>query len=336
MARIWQGREVDAGALVGRRIAVIGYGNQGRAQALNLRDRGLSVLVGGIQDESATRAREDGFDVEPIRAATEGADVALFLLPDEVQPEVFHSDIQPVLRSGQTLSFASGYNLTYGFVDPQEDVDVILVAPRMIGQALRERVVRGLGAPILAGVERDVSGNAWRVALALAGAIGGDLPEGCIVESSAREETLLDLVSEHTWAAALPFLLRACCLALIEAGASPEAAILETYASGELGEIGRAMAERGLFGQLPLHSHTSQYGQLTFGPRYLQEPWPDLLRQAVDGIRDGSFAREWDAERRSGLPRFRSVLAEAGADPLVAHEARLFERLGRTQGAVGV
>jgi ketol-acid reductoisomerase len=336
MARIWQGGEVDVGALEGRRIAVIGYGNQGRAQALNLRDRGFAVLVGGIQDASAERAREDGFDVQPIRVATERADVVLFLIPDEVQPEVFDADLRPALRQGHTLSFASGYNVTYGFVDPPEDVDVILVAPRMIGQALRERVLRGLGAPILAGVERDASGDAWAVALAAAAAIGGDLPEGCIVESSAREETLLDLASEHTWAAALPFLLRACCLALIDAGASPEAAILETYASGELGEIGRAMAEEGLFGQLPFHSHTSQYGQLTFGPRYLDESWPELLREAVDGIRDGSFAREWDAERRSGLPRFRSLLGEAAADPLVAHEARLFERLGRTQGALGV
>jgi ketol-acid reductoisomerase len=261
--------------------------------------------------------------------------VILFLIPDEVQPEVFEADLRPVLRTGQTLSFASGYNVTYGFVDPPPALDVVLVAPRMIGQALRERVQRGLGAPILVGVERDASGQAWPVALALAAGIGGDRPEGCIVESSMREETLLDLFSEHTWAAALPFLLRACCQALIDAGASPEAAILETYASGELGEIGRAMAEQGLFGQLPLHSHTSQFGQLTFGPRYLAGSWPQVLREALDGIQDGSFAREWHAERLAGLPRFRHLLAEAAADPLVAHEARLFERLGRAQGSLG-
>jgi ketol-acid reductoisomerase len=335
MARIWRGDEADVGALEGRRVAVIGYGNQGRAQALNLRDRGCAVHVGGIRDASADVAGADGFDVQPIGDACERADAVLFLIPDEVQPAVFDADVRPALEAGQTLSFASGYNVTYGFVDPPPDVDVVLVAPRMIGQALRERAQRGLGAPVLAGVERDASGRAWSVALALAAGIGGDRPQGCIVESSMREEALLDLFSEHTWAAALPFLLRACCQALIDAGASPEAAILETYASGELGEIGRAMAERGLFGQLPLHSHTSQFGQLTFGPRYLTGSWPQLLREALDGIQDGSFAREWHAEQQAGLTRFRQLLEDVAADPLVGHEARLFERLGRTQGSVG-
>lgn len=331
MARIWTGEELGrhVAALRGRRLAVIGYGNQGRAQALNLRDTGLKVTVGNTDDAYAASAGADGFEVAPIAEAAAHGEILLVLLPDEVQPGVFEHEILPALSPGRTVSFASGYTVAFGLVRPPEGVDVCLVAPRMIGRGIRQLALEGRGFPVLVGAEANASGRALETALGIAAGIGAGGAGGCAVESSFREEATIDLFSEHTWAAATVALLGACCETLIEAGVSPEAAILETYASGEIGEIGRAIAELGLVEQLALHSTTSQYGHLTRGPEYVGEQVRAKLRRALAEIQDDSFAREWTAEQRAGLPRFRELLRRARAAPFLQQEDSLYRRLGR-------
>lgn len=318
----------QAARLRGVRLAVVGYGNQGRAQALNLRDRGYDVIVGNREDAYAEQARRDGFAVRPIDAAIRDAAVVVMVLPDEVQPE-WQAAIG-AMTQGQTIVFASGYNVTYGRITPPPGVDVVLAAPRMIGAAVRTNVEQGQGFPMLIGVAQDASGSAQETALAYCGAVGALLPGGVAVASSFREETLLDLFSEQTWAGAFLFLVEACFSVLTKHGISPEAALLELYGSGEVAEIGHALAAHGLWEQLALHSTTSQYGQLTRGPRYVTPELVAQLEAVLAGLADGSFAREWTSAQEEG--RLGELLAARRDTALAAAEDHLYTSLGRRPG----
>ena len=329
MARLFEASDADPAVLMGRTIAIIGFGNQGRAQAINLRRAGHRVIVGNQEDDSWRQALSDGFETLPMDSAAARAEVILLLLPDEVAPDVYRRMIEPHLGRGRTLVFASGYNITYKFIVPPRDVDVILVAPRMIGQGVLELPARGEGFPVLVGVKQDASGHALATTLAIAHGIGAFMPHGAVVESSFEEETLVDLFSEHTWAGAMLFLLERAFKVLVEAGVSPEVALLELYASGELGEIGRAMASLGFWNQLRLHSHTSQFGQLTHGAQFIGADSEALMRKAISEIRDGTFAKRWAAERAAGSPTFHRLLAEALSSPIATAETDLYAKLGR-------
>lgn len=329
MTKFFEREQVDPGILYGKKIAVIGYGNQGRAQAINLRGAGYHVIVGNQRDASWGKACEDGFDPVPIDAAAFRADIVMMLLPDEIAPEVYSRMIEPGLAEGKTLVFASGYNITYRHILPPPHVDVILLAPRMIGRGVLELPARGEGFPVLVGVDQDASGRAVATMLALAHGIGAFKEHGAVVESSFEEETLVDLFSEHTWAGAMLFMLEKAFEVLVESGVSPEVALLELYGSGELGEIGRAMATMGLWSQLRLHSHTSQFGQLTHGPAFIGAEAEALMRKAIAEIRDGSFDRRWRGERAAGSPDFGRLLARALASPSATTEDSLYRRLGR-------
>ena len=235
MARFFEPAEADPATLNGKTIAVIGYGNQGRAQAINLRRSGHRVIVGNQEDESWRQAREDGFETLAMDAAAARADVVMLLLPDEIAPSTYRETIAPHLARGKTLVFASGYNITYKFIAPAREADVVLVAPRMIGQGVLDLPARGEGFPVLVGVSQDFSGRALATALAISHGIGAFLPHGAVVEASFEEETLVDLFSEHTWAGAMLFLLDRAFKLLVEAGVSKEVALLELYASGGAG-----------------------------------------------------------------------------------------------------
>lgn len=329
MAKIWESTSLHLDLLRSKVVAVVGYGNQGRAQALNLRDRGIDVRIGNPADVYATKAGDDGFVVRGVQDAVDGADLTLLLVPDEIQPNLYETQLVSVLSPGQTLVFASGYNVAFGYIKPPPELDVVLVAPRMIGKGVRELLLQGKGFPVLVGVANNATGKALDTALALAAAIGADLPGGCAIESSFKEEAIIDLFTEHTWAPATVFLMKMCCEMLIEAGVSPEAAILETYASGELGEIGRAMAELGLVGQMRLHSRTSQFGHLLWGSRYVTESVRVIMREALQKIEDGTFAEMWRREQEQGLAQFEAMWQDLLAEPIFDHEERLYKRLGR-------
>jgi len=321
MARIYRDEDADPAALEGKTVGIIGYGNQGRAQALNLRDSGLTVIVGNADDAYRSAAIADGLRVVSIAEAAETADLVVLLLPDEVQPAVYDAQIAPHLEAGKAVCFASGYNVHYGRIAAPADVDVILVAPRMIGQAVRSLYERGAGFPCLVAVHQDASGRAMAIALALARAIGATRLGA--FESSFEEETLIDLFAEQMlW----PGIIRLCLLyfeKLVAAGCDPEVVTNELYLSGEFVEIARAMITEGFFGQLKLHSRTSQYGQLSRADRMAP---PELLK-AVDGamaeIRDGTFAREWAAEQTQGLPALKRLWREALRHPMVPSETQL-------------
>lgn len=327
MAQVWtpDALERAQGHLAGRSVSVLGYGNQGRAQALNLRDQGFQVLIGNRDDAYAAQAIEDGFTVTSLAEASRQGDYVALLLPDEVQPEWprLLGDLQP----GQILGVASGYNLAFGLLKPPPGIDVVMVAPRMIGRGVRTEVSQGRGFPVLVGVWQDASGSARDYALAYAGSIGARLAGGSAVWSSCEEEAQLDLFSEHTWAGAVLFFLQACYETLTAAGISSEAAILELYGSGEIGEIGSAMARRGLFGQLALHSTTSQYGQLTRGPRFVTPELRAQLAQHLADIREGRFAEEWSQHAADGA--WHDLAKTLVSPALTEAEDALYRVLGR-------
>lgn len=322
MARFFY--DADLSVLDDHVVGIIGYGNQGRAQALNLRDSGIEVVVGSIGDASFARAEADGFPVMAMAEAAEHADVVMLLLPDEVQREVYERDVAPRLRPGHTLCFAHGYNIRFGYIRPPNDVDVILVAPRMIGVGVRDAFVEGGGAPAFVAVEQDATGRAWPTALALAKGIGA--ARAGVLETTFAEETELDLFSEQAFWPAVLRLLTLAFETLTARGYQPEAVLLELYASGEAARVFQKMADTGLFRQMQFHSQTSQYGTLTRGERLVPDDFRRLLDGVIDEIRDGHFADEWEQERAAGYPAFERLRRAALAHPLNAAEDRLRQR----------
>jgi ketol-acid reductoisomerase len=324
----------DLHNLAGRSIAFVGYGNQGRAQALNLRDslRAASIdakiIVSALRDETWQQAEQDGFETRAVADAVQGANVIFLLIPDEGLPGVFSSEIAPNLKANDALVFASGYNLTSEEIVVPANVDVLLLAPRMIGRGVRLTFERGEGFYSYVSVEQDASGKAWPVLLALAKGIG-TLRLGAL-ELSARQETIIDLYMEQGFGALFGRLIFETLAAAIEAGLPPEAMVLELYLSGEMAETMQAMADLGFVEQSSLHSRTSQYGGMTRSMRLDREPMRKHLQQALEEITSGAFAREWAAEQASGAQNFEKM-RELGRqhNPFTPIEQRLRALLGR-------
>jgi ketol-acid reductoisomerase len=307
-------------------LGIVGYGNQGRAQALNLRDSGLEVIVGSLRDESARQAEADGFAVLSIAEAAERADILALLIPDEVQRQVYDETLSKKLRPGQTLDFAHGYNLHYGLIVPPRDVDVIMVAPRMIGTMVRESYTRGGGSPAFVAVAQDASGHALATALAWARGIGATRPG--VLKTTFSQETELDLFQEQgLW----PLLTRTMIMAyefLVENGFPAEMVTLEMYGSGEAAEIFREMGRVGFFKQMRLHSQTSQYGTLSRGRDIpFASDLRAFLQRALTGIRDGSFNKEWLKEQSAGYPVFNELRAQAESHPMNRAEEQMRQLL---------
>lgn len=320
---IYYDKDADLSIVQSKRLAFIGYGNQGAAQAQNLRDSGVSeILIGNREDAYKDAAIADGFSVVPISEAAAWGDVVFLLIPDEEQPQVFREQIAPYLRTGSTLVVASGYNVAFQLFDLPDVIDVIMVAPRMIGAGVRERYLRGEPYPCFASVERDVSGNAFRLALSIAHGIGAT--RGGAILSSAREEAALDLFSEQAIWPVLIVAFRTAYEVLHQAGFSDEAILYEMYLSKEPAEVFERIAEQGLFGQLTLHSHTSQYGQLRASladdGSWLYERFKRVLN---DDILSGRFAREWSDVQAKGLEHLEQMRAKALASDLARADANV-------------
>lgn len=323
----------DLRYLTDRTVGFIGYGNQGRAQALNLRDSlraelsegSASIIVGTLQDDSWAQAEADGFSVQPIAEAAGAGDVLLLLIPDEELPATFRGQIAPHLQPNDALVFASGYNLAFDRLEVRRDVDILLLAPRMIGRQLRQLYERRRGFYSYLSVEQDASGRAWDVLLALAKGIGTlSASGGGAFELSARNEAILDLYHEQGFGSLLGTTILLMLEVGLQAGLPPEALILDFYLSGEVAQTFQAMADIGFVEQSRLHSPTSQYGGMMRTIAMDREPIRQHLQRVMDEVSNGDFARQWAAEREAGYQNFerlRSIAAQA--NPFSPIEARI-------------
>ena len=301
--------------LEGRTIAVLGYGNQGRAQALNLRDSGVEVIVGNRDDAYREQAAQDGFRPLAIPAAAAAGDCLLVLTTDECQPRIWDEQIAPGIRPGNTLVWASGYNVGYDLIRPPDDVDVAMVAPRMTGIMVRKLYECGRGAIAQFAVHQDATGSARATALALCKGVG--LTRGGVFESTFREEAELDLFAEQViWAGFTQWIVT-CFEIGVEVGFSPELMVMELYASGEMSEIISAMTRNGFFKQMTHHSTTSQYGTLSRGPGLISDEMRAAARELfLRDVREGAFVREWSGEQDAGGTRLRELLRRAMDHPM--------------------
>ena len=318
MARIFHDADAPLDAIANKTVAVIGYGNQGRAWALNLRDSKLDVIVGTVADASQEAAREDGFPAHSVAEAVTQADVVCLLIPDEVMGEAVAAHIKEALKPGAAVVFASGYAVAYGEVDLPESVDVVMVAPRMIGVGVRDSYVDGTGFIAFAGVERDATGNAWPVVLGVARALGATKRGS--VEMTFAQEATIDLFVEQGIAPALQKVWRDAAMVLLEKGIPIEAILAEFYLSGEIERTYRAMRELGATKQWQLHSQTSQYGTASRTERYNDLDVASRMRVAVEEITSGAFANEWAAERAAGYPKVKALREAEGRDALMDFE----------------
>ena len=326
MSKIYYDKDGDVSFVTNKTIAIIGYGNQGRSQALNMRDSGVeNIIVGSVRDDSWTMANEDGFPVYSIVEAAQKADIVFILIPDEVAPAIYLGEIEPNLLPGNVVNFSSGYNITYGFIKPRKDLDVIMVAPRMIGRGVRETYENGTGFPTFVVVEQDASGHAKDIALGLAKALGST--KAGAIEVTFNDETYLDLMSEQAvWPLIMNVITEAFRL-LVEKGHSPESILTELYLSKEPAVMMEKMAEVGLFKQLPMHSRTSQYGQLSRFGKVDIAPIRAFLEAQYENIANGGFAKEWDEEMKSGLKGYEELKEKAFNSDISLAEASVKENL---------
>jgi len=318
MARIFYDADADPRVLAGRVIAVIGYGSQGHAQAQNLRDRGMDVIVGLRPGRSRDQARADGFQTLDVAEATRRADVVHILLPDETQRSAFAEAIAPELRPGMAIGFSHGFNIHYGQVLPPRDVDVFMVAPKAPGHQFRRRFQEGASVPGLLAVAQDATGSAFSRALAFAWGIG--CTGAGVIETTFQEETESDLFGEQTvLCGGVTQLVKYGFETLAEAGYQPEIAFFEVM--NELKLIVDLMYEGGMSWMRYSISDTAEYGDLTRGPKVLDPHVKDNMRAVLRAIQDGSFAREWILENQAGRPVLNARRREEQGHPL--------ERVGR-------
>ncbi|MBW2244084.1 MAG: NAD(P)-binding domain-containing protein, partial [Deltaproteobacteria bacterium] len=316
--KIYYDRDADLADLSGQSIALVGYGNQGRSWALNLRDSGFEVRVCARADESRERAEEDGFSVSEVRVASD-ADVVCVLVPDDVIPSL------PLERNESQLTiFASGYCLAFDRFKPPGDLG--MVAPRMLGPEVRRCYVEKEGFITALSVERDATGRALQRTLAIAKAIGG-LRQGAI-ELSPMQEAVLDLAVEQVLSPALTHVNASFVRVMLEQGIPLEAVLTELFLSGEVERTYRLLREEGFSKQLEHHSPTSQYGQLARRGSFDSLDFIPRMQEIVEEIRSGRFADTWDAEQRSNYQHLEQ-LKEAHAGPAIrAMEDDLRRRLG--------
>jgi ketol-acid reductoisomerase len=323
MTTILHEGDADLAALSGQTVAVVGYGNQGRSWALNLRDAGLAVQVCVRADATREQAVADGFDAADLDAAG-GADVICILVPDDAIPSL---PLQP--GSHALVVVASGYTLAFGRFAPPCDVG--MVAPRMLGPEVRRCYEEGIGFITAVGVHADVTGTARPRTLAVARAIGG-LRQGAI-ELTAMQEAVLDLAVEQALAPALRRVSTSFVQVMLEQGIPLEAILTELFLSGEVERTYRLVRTEGYAAQMAHHSPVSQYGQLSREGRYDHLDVAATMRDIVDGIASGRFADEWDAERDAGFAEFERLKSAAVGPEIVEFERDLRRQLG--EGAVG-
>lgn len=302
MATMYYDKDADLEHMKGKKVAVIGYGNQGHAQTQNLRDSGLDIVIGLRQGgPSHESAQAHGFEPVSIEDATKAGDIVHILLPDEVQVGVYEKQIAPHLKKGKTLSFSHGFNIHFKEIVPPEDVDVIMVAPKGPGNLVRSEYVKGGGVPCLIAVHQNPSGTAKYTALAYAKGIGGT--RGGVIETTFAEETETDLFGEQAvLCGGISALIKAGFDTLVEAGYQPELAYFECMHEVKL--IVDLFYEGGLSHMRRAVSNTAEYGDLTRGPRVIDKSVRKEMKKILGEIQDGKFAKEWVEENKAGGENF--------------------------------
>jgi len=325
MAKIYYDKDVDVSRLKGRTVAVIGYGSQGHAHALNLRDSGVSVVV-GLHDTSASaaRARAEGLTVVPVDQAARRADIVMILTPDTGQKKLYEEAIAPHLGKGKTLLFAHGFNIRFGQIVPSPDVDVAMIAPKAPGHRVRELFMEGEGTPALVAVDQNASGHAREDALAYAKALG--CTRAGVLETTFAEETETDLFGEQAvLCGGASALVKAGFETLVEAGYQPEVAYFECL--HELKLIVDLMYRGGLNYMRYSVSDTAEYGDYTAGPRIVSEETRREMKKILSEIQEGHFAEKWIAENAAGRPDFEKQREAERSHPIEKVGRELRDRM---------
>ena len=303
--RVYYDKDADLSVIAKRNVVVVGYGSQGHAHANNLRDSGVTVTVALREDsDSWPKAAAAGLTVLPVAEAVKNADLVMLLTPDEHQPRIYESQIEPNLKEGAAIAFAHGFNIHFQLIEPRADLDVLMVAPKGPGHTVRSTYVAGGGVPSLIAIARDASGQAKEIALAYATAIGAG--RAGVIETSFREETETDLFGEQTvlcgGAAAL---VTAGFETLVEAGYAPEMAYFECL--HELKLIVDFFYEGGISNMWYTVSNTAEYGGLTRGPRIVTDETKAEMKRILGEIQSGAFAREFVTENQAGAPSIKAL-----------------------------
>jgi len=305
MARIYYDEDADLGVLKGKKVAIIGFGSQGHAHALNLRDSGIDVVVGLRKDgKSWDKAVNSGLPVMETGKAAEAADMIMILVPDELQPAMYEKDIRPHMAQGKALAFAHGFNIHFHQIVPPENVDVVMIAPKGPGHIVRRMYEEGIGVPALVAVYQDATSSAKDIALAYAKGIGGT--KAGVIETTFREETETDLFGEQVvLCGGTSELIRAGFDTLVEAGYQPEIAYFECL--HELKLIVDLIYEQGISGMRYSISNTAEYGDITVGKRIITQETRQEMKRILDDIQTGRFAREWILENRANQPVLKAM-----------------------------
>ncbi len=301
-AQVYYEADADLEVLKGKKIAIMGYGSQGHAHGLNLRDSGCDVVV-GLHEQSSSRdkARADGLSVASVREAAEAADLVMMLIPDTEHRRVYEESVAPGMRAGKTLMFAHGFSIHYGQVQPPEEVDVVMVAPKGPGHIVRRMYTEGAGVPALFAIAQDASGQAERTALAYAKGLGAT--RAGVLRTTFAEETETDLFGEQAvLCGGVTALIKAGFDTLVEAGYQPELAYFEVM--NEMKLIVDLMYQGGMNYMRYSISDTAEYGDYVSGPRVIDDQVRERMREILRDVREGSFARQWIQENEQGRPNF--------------------------------
>ena len=309
MVTVYYDNDADLAMLEGKTIGMVGYGSQGHAHALNLRDSGQKVMV-GLYPESRSRAavQEAGLEVADVPEVAKAADVLMMAIPDHIQGEIYRTQIAPNLRPGSALMFAHGFSIHYGEVVPPPEIDVMMVAPKAPGHRMREQFIDGIGVPGLLAVHQDATGNARQIGLAYAKGVG--CTKSGVLDTTFKDETETDLFGEQTvLCGGITALINTAFETLVEGGYPPEMAYFEVLHEMKL--IVDLIQQGGFNYMRYSVSDTAEYGDLTRGPRVIDEHVKDNMKKILSDIQDGTFAREWITENHEGRPRFRPLREEA-------------------------
>ncbi|MDR1965927.1 MAG: ketol-acid reductoisomerase [Synergistaceae bacterium] len=319
MAKVYYDRDANLQALSGKTVAILGYGSQGHAHAQNLKESGISVIV-GLHEGSKSRetARGDGFDVYSVADAARNADIIMFLMPDHVQAETYNTHVAPNMKDGAVLAFAHGFSIHFGQVVPPKGNDVFMIAPKGPGHIVRRMYTEGKGVPSLVAVYQNASGRAMDIALAYGAAIGAG--RSGILETTFKEETESDLFGEQAvLCGGLSELIKAGFYTLVEAGYQPEVAYFECLHEVKL--IVDLIFEGGLTWMRYSVSDTAKYGDLASGKRIVDDRTKENMKKILEEIQDGTFAKDWILENRAGRPKMKKWVA--------GERGQLIEKVGK-------